>query len=146
MVFWESQRNKIPMTWTKKRKKYATRKHYSVISKLEREGRINESFQVTLSNLTLEEVLAVKLELAARTAGGNIYGIPIWYSITDLVRDAMLKTAISVTRTKVEAARLLGITVDGLNQFLKEYKTMTFFENEDNPLTLTDSKRRDDRA
>lgn len=117
--------------WQKIRRSYAKRKHYSVVNKLEREGKIDERFQIVLNNLTLEELIAVKLELAAKAAGGKIYGIPIWYSITDIVRDACLKFALSATRTNMEAARFLGISQNDFYTYLKTFRIRSYFEEED---------------
>jgi len=120
--------------WQKKKRLHSKRKHYSVIAKLEREGKITEQFQILMNNLTLEDVIAVKLELAAKSSGGNIFGIPVWHSIIDICRDAMLKFAISATRTKMEAARFLGINIDTLNKYLKKYKVKSYFEEEEQEL------------
>lgn len=115
--------------YEKKKKLYGTKKYYSVISKLEREGRLNEQTQLFINQLTLEEVIAVKLELAAKASGGFIYGIPIWNSLVNIVRDATLKFALSATRTKAEAARFIGINIENLNMYLKQYKTESYFDD-----------------
>lgn len=117
--------------WKRKFRTYAKRKHYSVVGKLEREGRLDERLQIGINNLTLEELLAVKLELAAKASGGKIYGLPVWFSITDIVRDAVLKFALSATRTKMEAARFLGISLEVFNHYVKEFGTKGYFDQED---------------
>jgi hypothetical protein len=114
--------------YQRKRKPYGTRKYYSVISKLESEGRINEQTQLMFNRLSLEEVIAVKLELAAKASGGHIYGIPLWTAIVNIARDAMLKFAISATRTKTEAARFLGMNLETFNVYLKQYDTENYFD------------------
>lgn len=115
--------------YEKKKKIYGTRKHYSVVSKLEQNGIINEQFQLMMNRLSLEEVIAVKLELASRASGGFIYGIPIWASLVNIVRDATLKFALTATRTKAEAARFLGLTVENFNLLIKHYETENYFED-----------------
>lgn len=115
--------------YQRKKKPYGTRKYYSVISRLESESRINEQCQIFLNKLSLEEVIAVKLELAARASGGHIYGIPLWSAITNIVRDAMLKFAISATRTKTEAARFLGMNLESFNTYLRQYETENYFND-----------------
>lgn len=115
--------------YQKKKKTYGSKKHYSVISKLEREGKISEQVQIVLNGLTLEEVIAVKLELAAKASGGFIYGIPIWNSLVNIVRDATLKFVLSSTRTKAEAARFIGINIENLNDYLKQYETESYFKD-----------------
>ena len=38
-----------------------------------------------LNNLSLEEIIGLKLELAAKAAGGYLYGIPIFSSIVSKI-------------------------------------------------------------
>lgn len=118
--------------YEKKKKVYGTKKHYSVISKLEHDGKINEQFQLMMNKLSLEEAIAVKLELASKASGGFIYGIPIWNSLLHIVRDATLKFALSATRTKAEAARFIGVNIDNFNDYLEHYETENYFEDSEN--------------
>lgn len=115
--------------YEKKKKIYGTKKQYSVISKLEREGKLTEHSQVVINRLTLEEVIAVKLELAAKASGGFVYGLPIWNSLVNIVRDATLKFALSATRTKAEAARFIGMNIENFNMYIKQYKTENYFDD-----------------
>jgi hypothetical protein len=121
------------LPFEKKKKVYGTKKHYSVISKLENDGKINEQFQLMMNKLSLEEVIAAKLELASKASGGFIYGIPIWASLLHIVRDATLKFALSATRTKAEAARFIGVNIDNFNTYLDQYDTENYFEESKDP-------------
>ena len=118
------------MSYTRIRRKRPTRKHYSVIAKLENDMKINDQFQIIINSLTLEEVIAVKLELAGKASGGNIYGIPVWFSLVDIVRDATLKFSLSATRTKMEAARFLGISIHNLNVYMRRFGVKNYFDEE----------------
>jgi hypothetical protein len=118
------------MAWNKKRKSYNRRKNYSIVNKLEAEGKLDPRSQIVLNSLTLEELIAVKLELAAKSAGGKIYGMPIWFSILDIVRDACLKFSLSATRTNMEAARFLGLDKMELAAYLKKYGVKSYFDEE----------------
>jgi len=90
-----------------------------------------EEMEIFVSNLPLEDLIALKLEISSRPVSGKLFGIPIWKSIPFIVRDAVLKTAISVCRTKVDAANLLGMDVDKMDNLLKKYNTIDFFEETD---------------
>ena len=69
------------MTSWKRRKNYnGKNKNYSMSNKLKKERRSNDEFEIMLSNLTLEEVVALKLELSTKPVSGRLYGIPIWNS------------------------------------------------------------------
>tara|TARA_R100000152_G_scaffold9214_1_gene3722 strand:- start:18 stop:362 length:345 start_codon:yes stop_codon:yes gene_type:complete len=107
------------------------KKSYSIIRKLRKEGKLSEEMEIFVSNLSLEDLIALKLEISSRPVSGKLFGIPIWKSIPFIVRDAVLKTAISVCRTKVDAANLIGMDVDKMNNLLKKYNTIDFFEETD---------------
>ena len=104
------------------------KKRYSVIRKLRRDGKLSEEMEIFVSNLSLEDLIALKLELSSKPVNGKLFGIPIWKSIPFIVRDAVLKTAISVCKTKVDAANLIGMDVDKMDNLLKKYNTIGFFE------------------
>lgn len=80
-----------------------------------------------LGNLTLEEIIAIKLELSAKTLGSPLYGVPLWNSLTNIVQDAVLKFAISTTYTSSEAARLLGIEQKHLYPLVKKFRIIDYF-------------------
>ena len=119
------------MSFQKTKRKFGNNKNYSVINKLYREDKITDKFLVTLNQLSLEEVIAVKLEMAAKSSGGDIFGIPLWYSLIDITRDALLKFALSAARTQAEAATFLGIKVSYFKKYLQRYKVKTYFEEKD---------------
>ena len=100
---------------------------YSISKKLQKDKRTTDEFEIMINSLTLEEVIALKLELSTRSLRGKFYGFPIWKSLPELTRDAVLKYALSATQSKKEAARFLGISVSELNKNLKIYKTDSFF-------------------
>jgi hypothetical protein len=116
------------MTFQKKKKIYGNKKKYSVINKLLSEEKINDRFLATLNLLTLEELIAVKLEMAAKASGGNIYGIPVWRSMIDICRDATLKFALTSTRTAAEAASFLGITFSTFRDYIQKYEIKSYFD------------------
>lgn len=118
------------MSWKKKKYTQGKNEYYSVSKKLRRDGKINEDFEVMMNTLLLEEVIALKLELAAKAAGGALYGLPLWSSIKDIVKDAVLKYAYSATRTKKEAARFLGLNFSDFNSHTKTYNTDSYFEED----------------
>lgn len=120
------------MSFKKKKKPYGKNKNYSVINKLISEEKINDRFLITLNQLSLEEVIAVKLEMAAKASGGTIFGIPIWLSIRDITRDAAAKFALSASRTTGDAATFLGINIFTFKEYLKKYSIKSYFEETEN--------------
>ena len=67
----------------KKRKYSGKNVNYSLTNKLRSDNRSNEEFEVMINNLSLEEVIALKLELSSTRFGFKLYGIPLWYSIKE---------------------------------------------------------------
>lgn len=117
------------MPFKKKRKSKGKNQHYSIINKLRDKDLCDDEFETRINSLSLEELIALKLELASRAAGGFLYGLPIWKSSKDIIRDAVLKYALSATRTKKEASKFLGISVLHLNSALKKYETEKYFKD-----------------
>ena len=118
---WKNKRNKKPIT------KYSK---YSIINKLKSEKKITDSTLNNINNISLEDLIAIKLELSTRYLYGKLYGIPIWRLTRHAVTDALLKTALSIARTKKEAARFLGVDYMEFNRYIKKYNTISFFEEE----------------
>ena len=119
------------MVWKKKRKPTGKNKYYSVAKKLRREKKTSPQFEVMLSSLSLEEVIALKLELAAQASGSPLYGIPIWKNLLTIVRDSVIKYALSATRSKKEAARFLGMDESGFWRRQNYYQTESYFSEEE---------------
>ena len=115
----------------KKNKNSGRNLYYSLSNKLRKEGKTSEEFEILFNNLSLEEVIGLKLELASKFGlRGKMYGLPIWYSLRTIVKDAVLKYAVSATRSKREAARFLGLHEQSLNILLRKHKVDKYFEEE----------------
>lgn len=105
-----------------------TKRWTSILKKLRKEGKVNEQFEVMLHNLTLEEIIAAKLELSSRTLNSPLFGLPIWEHLPEIVQDAVLKFAISTTQTTSECARFLGMSQANLYLLIKKYKIYNYFD------------------
>ena len=118
------------MSWKNKKKKNAITKYskYSIINKLKSEKKITDSTLNNINNISLEDLIAIKLELSTRYLYGKFYGLPVWRLTRHAVTDALLKTALSIARTKKEAARFLGVDYMEFNRYIKKYNTISFFE------------------
>ena len=115
------------MTWKKKKRLQGKNKYYSIARKLRRENKSSDEFEIMFNNLSLEEVIALKLELSSKTTGGCLYGFPLWETLPIIVKDAVLKYSVSATRTQTEAARFLGLNKDRLFKLIKKYDIHSFF-------------------
>ena len=120
------------MSWKKRTKYYGLYKDYSIINKFSKEQKINNTILNAIDNLSLEDLIAIKLELSTRLLAGKYYGIPIWHSIKKIASEAVLKTAVSVCRSKNESAKFLGIDYTDFRKLIKKYDIESFFEDERN--------------
>ena len=105
-----------------------TKKWTSTLKKLRNEKKTTEEFEILLNNLSLEEIIAIKLELSSKTLSSPLFGIPIWNTLEDIVRDAVIKFAISTTYTTSEAASFLGISQKTLWNLIKKYQIWNYFD------------------
>ena len=103
-------------------------RNYSISSVLRKKNKITDEFEIMLNALSIEDIIALKLELAVKSAGGKLYGFPVWSSMTDITREAVLKFALSATKTKLEAGRFLGLSEMALNNMLYKYGIEKYFE------------------
>ena len=108
--------------------KHGKNKNYSIARKLRNEKKTSIEFEIMLSNLTLEEVIALKLEMAAKSLGGKLYGFKLWDALGNISRDAAFKFAVSATTSKKSAMRLLGISSSNFNKLYKKYEIDGYFE------------------
>ena len=97
---------------------------------MKKERRLNDQFLNVLSSLSLEEIIAIKLELAVKLTKHKLYNFPLWKSLPVICRDAALRYVLSACQSKRDAARMLGIDIRELNNLLKRYKTERLFNNE----------------
>jgi len=114
-------------SWKRKKNYNGKNKNYSMSKKLRKERRSNEEFEIMLNTLTLEEVIALKLELATKPIANRMYGFPIWYSLHEIVQDAVFKYAFSATRTQAEAMRFLGLKENSFHLLRKKYGLDDYF-------------------
>ena len=110
-------------------KEKAEIKYFSISKKLKRERKITEEFEVMLNNISLEEIIALKLELASKVLKGKLYGINIYNTLPTIAKDAAVKYALSAARTKQSAAAMLGISYRRLMQLQKEFNYSNYFNN-----------------
>ena len=118
------------MSWIRRKKQYRGKnKNYSIIRKLRKERKSDQEFEMKISNLTLEELIGLKLELASNSAGGTLYGLPLWHSMSDIVKEAVFKYAVSATKTKGEAIRFLGVTPSYFRSLYKKFNIDNYFND-----------------
>jgi hypothetical protein len=107
--------------------KQGKNRYYSTSKTLRVAGKSSEEFEAMLSNLTLEEIISLKLEISAKMINNKLYGFDLWKSVPRIARDAVLKFAYSATKSKADACRMLGIKPAELSKLIKIYKVEEYF-------------------
>jgi len=96
-------------------------RNLSFSKRLRKEGKSSEAFEILVSSLTLEELIGLKLECASRLTNGKLYGLNLWASMVEITKEALYNAALSVTKTKKDASRVLGISNNTFNKLKKKY-------------------------
>mgnify|MGYP003116632991 CR=1 FL=1 len=123
------------MGWRAKINKKLSKRHdgnnknSSLSTKLKKEKKINEDFEIMLASLTLEEIIALKLELASKAVNGHLYGLPIWNTLPNITKDAVLKYLTSACKSQSDVARALGISKVRLHEIYRKFKVKEYFNN-----------------
>lgn len=110
-------------------KNRSTTSNKSVISYLKSKNVINDELLVLINNLTLEDLIALKLELSSRLLNNRLYGFDIWRKSKYIVQEAILKYAISTTVSKKDAARFLGLTYTEFAKTFRKFKIDDYFKS-----------------
>lgn len=84
---------------------------YSLSSFLKKNGKIDNRFEMMLNNLSLDEIIGLKVELSAKAFLTNkFYGFPLWKNLPKIIRSGLLLFAMKTFYDKEDAAMFLGIT------------------------------------
>ena len=110
------------MAWNKKKKIQGKNKYYSLSNKLKKENKIDKNFELVLNNLTLEEIIGLKLELSSEYINNKLYNFPIWNSIHYICREAVLNYSLSACRSIKDAASLMGISESDFRKEVKKFQ------------------------
>jgi len=103
-------------------------KHKSIINKLKDNNLVSDDLLVLVNNMSLEDIIALKLELSSRIVKNRFYGFDVWRNSKFIVQEAILKFAISATESKKDAARFLGLNYHTFLKLTKKYEIQKFFD------------------
>ena len=94
----------------------------SIITNLKDQGLLTDQSLVNINAISLEDLIAVKLELACNHINNRLYGFDIWRALPVITKEAAIKFAISATHSKKDAARFLGLTYFEFLNIYKKYE------------------------
>jgi len=91
------------------------------IYSLTQKGILSNELLVLISNMTLEDLIAIKIELSSSHLKNRLFGLDIWKKIDYITKEALMRVAISCTESNSEAARFLGITLNDYRLNLQKF-------------------------
>ena len=80
--------------------------------------------------LTLEELIALKLELSFAKANVAVMGLPLYTNIRRITMQALLYFAISISDTYRHASASIGMTQNKFKKLVKKYHVTKYFDDE----------------
>ena len=110
-----------------KAKRNITTNNKSIIKKLKDQNKLNDNILTQINSLSIEDLIAVKLEMSAAHLNNRLYGFDIWKQSNNIVKEALLKFAISTTKSKKDAARFLGLTYVEFKRVACKYNVDNYF-------------------
>ena len=118
--------------WEKIRAKKIPRTLESIALKLQKENRSNEEFEIMINNISIEELIQLKLEISTRMVMRNkFYNFPLWNLVQNMAKEAVLKFALSSAMTRKEVASVLGISISTLTAIITKMKPFEEENKED---------------
>jgi hypothetical protein len=91
------------------------------IDSLTQKGLINNQLLYLISELTLEDLIAIKIELSSKHINNRLYNFKLWHKMPYITREALLRVAVTCTNSTSEAARFLGITKEKYFKVVRDY-------------------------
>ena len=88
---------------------------------------LQDDLLVNINKLSLEDLIAIKLELSANNINNRLYGFDLWRNSNSIMKEALLKFAVSTTNSKKDAARFLGLTYLEFKRVLSKFKVENYF-------------------
>tara|TARA_B100000427_G_C15128819_1_gene429176 strand:- start:203 stop:538 length:336 start_codon:yes stop_codon:yes gene_type:complete len=93
---------------------------------------IDDKTAVTINSLSLEDLIALKLDLSSKNLNNRLYGFDIWRRIPYIVKESLLKYSISAAKTKKDGARMLGLTYVEYMKHIRDYDINDYYKGEQN--------------
>lgn len=101
----------------------------SIIDELLKAKKIDKNFLDILDKLSLEDIIAVKLERSVRKSlVGKFYGFPIEQSLFYICREAVFKFALSAVKQQKDVPNFLGTSRETFNSVKREFRLSDYFQ------------------
>ena len=92
-----------------------------VLKRLRKEKKINENLEILISEISLEDLITLKLEISSKNLNNRIFGPLFLKNIEMMVKDSIIKFAVNRTHSIREAAAMLGTRSSLIKTFIYKY-------------------------
>ncbi len=92
-----------------------------VLKNLREKKLVNKELELLISQISLEELVTIKLELSSKKLNNKLFGFPIWKNIDFIIKDSIIKFAVNRTNSIREAAALLNVRPALVKNFIHKY-------------------------
>lgn len=108
-------------SYSLKKQYWYFRNHKPLTLRLREKGKSNDVFETMLSALTLEELIALKLETTIQSFKGKFFGYPLWTAFPAIAKQALLSAVLNIANSEETACLLLGISSRMLYTINRDY-------------------------
>ena len=112
--------------------------NFNLRKKLKKQNKIDAEFETKLNQLSLEEIISLKLNLIFDSVGDKVYGFHIFKNLDHLIKESIIKSTLSYCRSYESARRHLGLDISTWTKLLKKYVPMDYLT------TIKDEKSLED--
>jgi len=96
----------------------------SLIRIFKNNGIIDEHFLSQIDMLSLEDLIAIKIEYSVKKFGNKVYGIPLFEAVVDIVNEALLKIAFGGVDMGRRKLMFYGVNNDQFESLIRERKRL----------------------
>lgn len=93
----------------------------NILMNLRKNKRVSKDLEALVANLTLEELIHLKLLISANSMAGTPYGLKIWKSISKIAKDAVFKFAVGQFHSEKASASFLGLNLKDFRALKDKY-------------------------
>lgn len=102
----------------------------SILKELKEKKILNNNLEILISQISLEELIMLKLEISSKKLNNKLFGFPIWKNIEFIIKDSFIKFAVNRTNSIREAAAILNVRPAQIKRFIFKYGLKN--DNKDN--------------
>ena len=104
--------------------------NFSLRKKLRKQKKIDFEFETKLNQLSLEEIISLKLNLIYDSVGDKVYGFHIFKNLDHLIKESIIKFTLSYCQSYESARKHLGLDIDKWSKLLKKYVPLEYLKTD----------------